>query len=59
MTDEEKRQQEADSLQISFPGGKLNLTGDNVKLLIPYVGKMLLIAMVAYCATVILGAMRP
>lgn len=59
MTDEEKKQQEADSLQISFPGGKLNLTGDTVKLLVPYLGKMLLIGMVAYAATVIIGAMRP
>lgn len=58
MTDEEKKQ-EADSLQISFPGGKLNLTGDTVKLLVPYLGKMLLIGMVAYAATVIIGAMRP
>lgn len=59
MTDEEKKQQEADSLQISFPGGKLNLTGETVKMLIPYLGKMLLIGMVAYAVTVIIGAMRP
>jgi hypothetical protein len=56
---EEKKQKEADSLQISFPGGKLNLTGDTVKMLIPYLGKMLIIGMIAYAATVILGAMRP
>jgi len=59
MTEEEKRQQESDSLQVNFPGGKLNLTGDTVKMLIPYIGKMLIIAMIAYGATVILGAMRP
>lgn len=58
MTDEEKKQ-ESDSLQISFPGGKLNLTGDTVKMLVPYIGKMLLIGMVAYAATVIIGAWKP
>jgi len=59
MTDEEQRQKDIeDSLQISFPGGKLNLTGETVKLLIPYIGKVLLIAMAAYGATVIIGAWR-
>ena len=58
MTEEEKRQQEADLLEMKFPGGKLNLTGNSVKLLIPYVGTMLLIGVTAYAATVIIGAMR-
>lgn len=57
MTDEEKKEIE-DSLQISFPGGKLALTGDTVKMLVPYIGSMLLIAMVAYGATVIIGAFQ-
>lgn len=57
MTEEEKRQ-EADLLEMKFPGGKLNLTGNSVKLLIPYVGTMLLIGVAAYAATVIIGAMK-
>lgn len=59
MTEDEKREKELeDSLQISFPGGKLALTGDTVKMLVPYLGTMLLIAMVAYGATVIIGAFQ-
>lgn len=57
MTDEEKKEQE-DSLQVSLPFGKLNLTGDNIKMLIPYVGKALLIATGSYVITSIIGALR-
>lgn len=57
MTDEEKKEQD-DGLQITFPGGSLKLTGETVKMLAPYLGKCLLIASIAYFATVILGAIK-
>jgi hypothetical protein len=57
MADEEKQEQ-PNQLRLSFPGGRLNLTGDTVKMLIPYLGRVLVIGMLAYGATVIIGAMR-
>jgi hypothetical protein len=59
MTDEEKKEHESeDGLQVTFPGGSIRLTGDTVKQLTPYIGKCLLIASIAYLATVIVGAFK-
>ena len=58
MTDEEKKQEAEDGLQVTFPGGSFRLTGEPVKMLAPYLGKCLLIASIAYFATVIVGALK-
>ncbi len=58
MTEEEKKHESEDGLQVTFPGGSIRLTGDTVKQLTPYIGKCLLIASITYLATVIVGAFK-
>lgn len=58
MTEEEKKTQNEDGLQVTFPGGSVKLTGDTVKMIAPYIGKCLLILSIAYFATVIVGAFK-
>lgn len=60
MTEDEKNEQheQEDGLQVTFPGGSIRLTGETVKQLTPYIGKCLLIASIAYLATVIVGAFK-